>query len=113
VFIYLTTDDVLTIKVRFAGPDQLRDFGLVDAAVIRPQTSAFGEDAFPTIHEKAAALLHGLALRSRSSVIFRCPSGRSPYDAPRDSLGLEAIAEVSTQNRCCGASLSGYRPSPH
>lgn len=28
---------------------------------MRPQVSAFGEDAFPTIHEKAAALLHGLA----------------------------------------------------
>lgn len=28
---------------------------------MRPQSSAFGEDAFPAIHEKAAALLHGLA----------------------------------------------------
>ena len=59
--IYLTTDDVLTVNERFAGPDQLRDFGLVDAAVTRPQASAFGADAFPTIHEKAAALLHALA----------------------------------------------------
>jgi hypothetical protein len=31
-------------------PDQLRDFGLPDAAVVRPQHSAFGEDAFATIH---------------------------------------------------------------
>ncbi|CAN5396823.1 type II toxin-antitoxin system death-on-curing family toxin [soil metagenome] len=58
---YLTTDDILTINERFAGPDQLRDFGLVDAAVARPQSSAFGEDAFATIHEKGAALLHSLA----------------------------------------------------
>ena len=58
---YLTADDVLRINERFVGPDQLRDFGLVDGAVMRPQQSAFGEDAFPTIHEKAAALLHGLA----------------------------------------------------
>lgn len=58
---YLTADDVLRINERFVGPDQLRDFGLVDGAVMRPQMSAFGEDAFPTIHEKAAALLHGLA----------------------------------------------------
>ncbi|MDZ7883599.1 MAG: type II toxin-antitoxin system death-on-curing family toxin [Mycobacterium sp.] len=49
------------INERFVGPDQVRDFGLVDGAVMRPQASAFGEDAFPTIHEKAAALLHGLA----------------------------------------------------
>lgn len=57
---YLTSDDVLMINQRFCGSDQLRDFGLLDAAVNRPQASAFGDDAFPTIHEKAA-LLHGLA----------------------------------------------------
>jgi death on curing protein len=61
VITYLTADDVLRINERFVGSDQLRDFGLVDGAVMRPQMSAFGEDAFPTIHEKAAALLHGLA----------------------------------------------------
>lgn len=59
--IYLTSDDVLRINERFVGADQLRDFGLLDGAVTRPQQSAFGDDAFPTIHEKAAALLHGLA----------------------------------------------------
>lgn len=58
---YLTANDVLEINVRFVGPDQLRDFGALDGAVMRPQASAFCEDAFPTIHEKAAALLHGLA----------------------------------------------------
>ncbi len=61
MIIYVTSSDVLTINQRLCGPDQLRDFGLLDAAVVRPQHSAFGEDAFPTIHEKAAALLHGLA----------------------------------------------------
>lgn len=59
--VYLTSDDVLNINHRFIGPGQLREFGLLDAAVTRPQMSAFGNDAFPTIHEKAAALLHGLA----------------------------------------------------
>jgi death-on-curing protein len=61
VIVYLTAEDVLRVNERFAGPDQLRDFGLVDGAVMRPQQSAFGEDAYPSIHEKAAALLHGLA----------------------------------------------------
>nr|WP_313901386.1 type II toxin-antitoxin system death-on-curing family toxin [Mycobacterium sp. SMC-8] len=59
--IYLVSDDVALINRRFVGPHQLRDFGLLDAAVTRPQMSAYGSDAFPTIHEKAAALLHGLA----------------------------------------------------
>lgn len=61
MIIYVTSSDVLRINERLCGPDQLRDFGLLDAAVVRPQHSAFGEDAFPSIHEKAAALLHGLA----------------------------------------------------
>jgi death-on-curing protein len=61
VVTYLTANEILDINRKFVGPDQLRDFGLLDGAVMRPQASAFGEDAFPTIHEKAAALLHGLA----------------------------------------------------
>jgi death-on-curing protein len=61
LIIYLSADDVQMINERFCGPEQLRDFGLLDGAANRPQASAFGEDAFPTIHEKAAALLHALA----------------------------------------------------
>ena len=59
--IYLSISEVLDINKGFVGPDQLRDFGLLDAAVMRPQSSAFGADAFPSLHDKAAALLHGLA----------------------------------------------------
>jgi death-on-curing protein len=59
--IYLTTDDIQQFNEHFVGPDMLRDFGLLESAVLRPQSSAFGDDAYPTIHEKAAALLHGLA----------------------------------------------------
>jgi death-on-curing protein len=39
----------------------VRDHGLLESALGRPQASAFGEDAYPGIHEKAAALLHSLA----------------------------------------------------
>lgn len=38
----------------------LRDFGLLDSAVQRPLQTVFGEDAYPTIFEKAAALFHSL-----------------------------------------------------
>jgi death-on-curing protein len=61
VTIYMSTNDVQMINKRLCGPNQLRDFGLLDTAVSRPLQSAFGDDAYPTIHEKAAALLHGLA----------------------------------------------------
>lgn len=38
----------------------MRDAGLVQGAVARPQTVVFGADAYPTLEEKAAALLHSI-----------------------------------------------------
>jgi death-on-curing protein len=58
---WLTTDDVQSFNKRFVGPDMLREFGLLEGAVMRPQATAFGEDAYPSLHDKAAALLHSLA----------------------------------------------------
>jgi death-on-curing protein len=60
--IYLNVDDLLHIADRtLAGNVQVRDLGLLQAAVARPRASAFGPDAYPSIHAKAAALLHSLA----------------------------------------------------
>lgn len=58
---YLTADDVMALNEAEAGPDLLADFGLLESAVLRPQTSILGSDAYPDIHSKAAALLHSLA----------------------------------------------------
>lgn len=59
--IYLDVADLLYIAERAIGaPAEIRDVGLLEAAAARPQASAFGEDAYPTIHEKAAALLHSI-----------------------------------------------------
>ncbi len=44
-----------------SGTQQIRDIQLLDAAVARPAASAFGQDAYPTLREKAAALLHSVA----------------------------------------------------
>jgi death-on-curing protein len=57
---YLTTGDVVAISEAEAGPDLLGDFGLLESAVLRPQQSVAGHDAYPDIHTKAAALLHSL-----------------------------------------------------
>jgi death-on-curing protein len=58
---YLTMDDLLDIAPGAIGQDVLvRDYGLLEAAVARPQASAFGQDAYPDLHVKAAALLHSL-----------------------------------------------------
>jgi death-on-curing protein len=56
---YLDLEDLLTLT-RALGVGPVRDVGLLDAAVSRPRSSAFGRDAYPTLTLKAAALLHSL-----------------------------------------------------
>lgn len=56
---YLTLEDVLTlIDDLKVGP--IRDVGLLDSAVHRPQSTVFGVDAYPEIDQKAAVLLESL-----------------------------------------------------
>lgn len=58
--ILLDVEDILHIAERVLPAVEVRDAGLLEAAVARPSASAFGEDAYPTLHEKAGALLHSL-----------------------------------------------------
>lgn len=63
---YLSVEEVIAINVamiqRYSPDEQIgvRDQGLLESAVMRPKQSAFGEDAYPTIFEKAAALFESL-----------------------------------------------------
>jgi death on curing protein len=60
--IFLELEAVLYVARRTLGPEpEVRDHGLLESALARPQASAFGQDVYPSIHEKAAALLHSLA----------------------------------------------------
>jgi death-on-curing protein len=56
---FLDLEDLLQLTRDLrAGP--VRDVGLLDSAAARPRSSAFGEDAYPTLNLKAAALLHSI-----------------------------------------------------
>jgi death-on-curing protein len=57
---YLDLDDLLGM-VRGLEAGAVRDVGLLDAAVGRSASSAFGQDAYPTLALKAASLLQSLA----------------------------------------------------
>lgn len=57
---YLDLEDLLRF-VRAMGVGPVRDLGLLDAACARPRSTVFGTEAYPTLPEKAAALLHSLA----------------------------------------------------
>ncbi len=65
---YLTISELLYINGTvlknpniLAGRQDIRDMALLEAAAARPSASAFGEDAYPTLAEKAAALFHSIA----------------------------------------------------
>lgn len=60
---YLDLDDLLAAANAAVAPAELlvRDWGLFESALARPQASAFGMDAYREIWEKAGALLESLA----------------------------------------------------
>lgn len=63
---YLALPELLNLAQRL-GADEVRDYGLLESALARPRASAFGQDAYPDIWQKAAALIESLA-RNRAFV---------------------------------------------
>lgn len=59
--IYLTLAELVHVAERVLSEVQVRDHGLLESALARPQASVFGADAYPTLDAKAAALVHSLA----------------------------------------------------
>ncbi len=58
---FLDLEDALDLARRLFGePIPLRDVGLLGSAVARPRTTVLGEEAYPTLWLKAAALLHSV-----------------------------------------------------
>lgn len=58
---YLTAEDLVLITTNATGRQPLvRDYGLLESAAARPQTVVFGQEAYPEIWTKAAALGHSL-----------------------------------------------------
>jgi death-on-curing protein len=63
--VYLTAQQVLFIHARLiettGGSHGLRDLGLLQSAVARPQATFDGADLYPDLWHKAAALMESLA----------------------------------------------------
>lgn len=65
--VYLTTNQVIainTVQIRLYSPKEqigVKDPGLLDSAINRPKQSVLGQDAYPSIYEKAAALFESIA----------------------------------------------------
>lgn len=58
---YPTVGEVAQINADLTGAGLLRDAGLLASAVGRPAQSVFGEDAYPDLYTKTAALFESLA----------------------------------------------------
>ncbi|MEL7673308.1 MAG: type II toxin-antitoxin system death-on-curing family toxin [Chloroflexota bacterium] len=60
--VYLSPAELFALAEEALGrPPDVRDRHLLRKAAARPALSAFGHEAYPSLHEKAAALLHSLA----------------------------------------------------
>ena len=90
---YLELEDILQL-VRQLGVGPVRDLGLLDSAVARPRSSAFGEDAYSSLSLKAAALLHSLTNDSHGWRP-RCFS---------TSMTLHPICPTTRRSTWCGKS---------
>jgi death-on-curing protein len=62
-YIYLDAEDILVIAQHACDDMEvlLRDPGLLESAAHRPAAEMFGQEAYPDLFEKAAALLQSLA----------------------------------------------------
>jgi len=118
--IFLDLDDLLHVAERaLSGPPGVRDLGLLESAAMRPQTTVFGEDAYPDLETKAAALLDSIAnnhalvdgnkrLALAATIAFLGVNGRRltlTNDEAHDlvmavaSGGLTEVAEIAEQLR--------------
>ena len=103
---YLTLDDLVLLATGLLGdPPPIRDLGLLGAAAARPSTSAFGDDAYPGVFSKAAALLHSIVKNHAlvdgnkrlgwvACAVFLDLNGIDPTSASNDAV-VEVVMRVA------------------
>ncbi|MFZ4828434.1 MAG: type II toxin-antitoxin system death-on-curing family toxin [Phototrophicaceae bacterium] len=122
---YLTLSEALYInalvtrdKKLLRGDKDIRDMGLLESALQRPSASAFGADAFVTLAEKSAALLHAIARNhpfadgnkrtaTVGAVFMLCVNGQAVTWEPPQAL--EMILNVA-EGRCDLYQLASWFP---
>jgi len=58
---FLSLAEILQIAEGVLPEVAIRELGLIESAAARPQTTVFGDLAYPTLYQQAGALLHSLA----------------------------------------------------
>lgn len=106
---FLDLDDLVDLARTLLGdPAPIRDIGLLGSAAARPQTTAFGEDAYPELITKAAALLQSIVnnhalvdgnkrLGWLATAVFLELNGIKASRAPNDDV-YELVVWVAASN---------------
>jgi death-on-curing protein len=93
---YLSLDDVLVLFVEHVGPrEALTRADLLESAVALPQATMFGEDLYPHVFLKAAALLRSIA----QNQAFIDGNKRIAWIACRVFLGANGIDVHTTMEK--------------
>ena len=123
---YLDVEDLLGL-VRALGAGPVRDVGLLDGAAARPRSTVLGEESYPTLELKAAALLHSIVrnhplvdgnkrLGWLATVVFLDLNGAgvaldddAAFELVMDVAAGEAnvVADVAARLRVTGSGMMG------
>ena len=120
---FLTLEDLLEIAAGVLATVEVRDIGLLESAAARPRASAFGEPAYPSFEEQAAALMHSLArnhplvdgnkrLAWAATRVFHLMNGRDlAYSVDEAEEFVLAVARGDLEVRGIADWLSQHRSS--
>ena len=107
---YLDVEDVLLLHADLiaesGGSDGVRDLGAVGSAVAQPQAGFGGQDLYPTLAEKAAALAFSL-VKNHAFVDGNKRIGHKAMETFLVLNGHEIRADVDEQERAVLALASG------
>ena len=101
--LYLTLQQVIDLHQRqldrFGGARGIRERGALDAAMARPQMTFDGEDLYPEVCDKAAALMHSIVMNhpfvdgnkrvgAHASILFLLVNGMEPLFSSAELTGI-------------------------
>lgn len=97
--LFVPLEDVLIIHQLIIeaskGREGIRDFSLLHSAIFRPQASFGGEDLYPTLFDKASALIHSLLLNHP----FNDANKRTALATMERFLNINGFAVIATQKQ--------------
>ena len=117
---YLDLENLIDLATRRLGdPPPIRDLGLLGSAVARPQTTVFGEDAYPDLWSKAAAFLQSIVgnhalvdgnkrLGWLATAVFLDVNGTDVAAATNDDV-YELVVGLAAEHRSVGEIAAGLR----